>query len=1096
MRRRALPLALVLSVLCIPARAQSVSARVEGTVTDPSGAPVPGASVELIQSGTSFRWPTVTSAAGVFLVPALPPGSFRVEARHAGFRAAAVDGVIVGAGEAARVTVMLEIGSVVDAVTVVAAPLTLEAVASQAVSTTLGPEEAARLPANGRDYLSLLLAAPGVTATNPQSFTSGQRMTSGGRPYLNGNRKENTSFTLEGVDITQHTDNLVSYLPSPDALESVALTAGAASAEWGNYLGGVIATRLKSGTNTWRGSAFAFLRDEALNATNWSAKWQPVDPLNPERKAPLSYWTAGGTIGGPIARDRLFLFADYQTVRRESGPANGLTTVATDAMRAGDFSYLLEGPNPQQLYDPLTTRPDPVNPGRYVRDPFPGNRIPLARFSPVAAALFRHPLYPRPDFPGLAGNAATRSTSTLDIRQGDVKIDARVASRHLLTAHVSASAQRTATETSPVIFLGGSSEAPMWSAGLRLSTQGRSSWANEALAGISDIDLRASSDDDGAAVGAMAEAIGIAGANRGRNGLPALSLGGALAGVGSTGVVQRTDAWTLHLQDTITWSRGRHTVKAGGRVLALRQDSYFSGNNGQMGTFEFNGQYTRDLGNPRSLGSPIADFVLGYPTRAARGDFAEAWQHETTVAAAFAQTDWRATEDVTVNLGLRYEYRTPLVESQDRQVTYDLTTGAARFAGQDGNSRALYEPYKNDWQPRVGVAWAPARFDGRGALRAGYGISSFQEGTGTNLRLPLNPPYFNELDLTNGPTAVGLPIERGFEGIREKDAMTGAVLRAIASDFRPARSHQWHLTAEAAVGAFLVSTGYVGQIGNYLAVPVNANQASQPGGARPLDAYLPQIGSVILTSSIGQQRYDSLQTVVRRTYAKGWSLIATHTWGHAFSDSRGYFSDSGQSAEPATFWPNPRDQEAEWGSSAFDARHHVTAGWTLDLPFGRGRRWGAETPAWVDAVAGGWSVDGLWRAHTGFAITVLAPDVSQTGARSGRPDRIGSGEGAQVAGPGGTWFDTTAFVLPQLGTFGNAGTGIIRGPGLNVVDLALGKSFRTGGASRLELRVEAYNLFNTPVFNAPDRQITSATFGQIRGSQLEREIQLGVRWVF
>jgi hypothetical protein len=288
----------------------------------------------------------------------------------------------------------------------------------------------------------------------------------------------------------------------------------------------------------------------------------------------------------------------------------------------------------------------------------------------------------------------------------------------------------------------------------------------------------------------------------------------------------------------------------------------------------------------------------------------------------------------------------------------------------------------------------------------------------------------------------------------------------------------------------------VGQTGSHLAVPVNANQASEPGGSRPLDPYLPQIGSVILTSSIGTQRYDSLQTVVRRTYANGWSLIATHTWGHAFSDSRGFYSDSGQSAEPATFWPNPRDQAAEWGSSAFDAPHHVTAGWTMDLPWGRERRFGADMPAWADALAGGWSVDGIWRWHTGYAITVLGPDVSLTGARSGRPDRVGSGDGAHAVGPGGVWFDTSAFVLPQLGMFGNAGTGIIRGPGLNVMDLAVGKSFHSGGGSRVSLRVEAYNLFNTPVFHAPDRQITSATFGQVLGSQLEREIQLGVRWVF
>ncbi|MCC7180341.1 MAG: carboxypeptidase regulatory-like domain-containing protein [Acidobacteria bacterium] len=1094
--RCALPVALALALVSAPAPAQTVSARIEGVVTDPTGSAVPDALIEVTEAETGVRWTAPARSTGRFVVSAIPPGTYRLTVRRSGFKTALVEGIGLAAGDARIVNVALAVGDVVDAITVVAAPVTLAGTPAQAVETRFGADETTRVPVNGRNYLSLVLAAPGVTATNPQSFTTGERMTSGGRPYLNGHRKETTSYALEGVDINQYTDNVVAYLPSPDALESVTLTTGAASAEWGNYLGGVVSTRLKSGTNVWHGSAFGFLRDEELNATNWAAKWQPEDPLNPGRKAPLSHWTAGGTAGGPIARNRVFVFADYQAVRRDVGPRNGLTTVATDAIRAGDFSYLLSGPNPQQLYDPLTTRPDPANPGRYLRDPFPGNRIPLSRFGPVAAALFAHPLYPRPDHPGLAGNGARRTTSALEISQGDVKIDARLASRHVLSAHVSASTQRTAAETAPVIFTGGSTRAPMWSAGVRLSTQGESNWANEALVGLSDIDLEMNSDDGGEAVGALASAIGIAGANDRRDGLPAISFGGALSTVGNTGVVQRANSWMLQLQDTLTWSLGRHIVKAGGRVLLVRQDSYFSGNNGQMGMFEFNGHYTRDLGDPRSIGSPIADFVLGYPARAARGDIAEAWQHQQTISSAFVQSDWRPAVDVTLNLGLRYEYRTPLVEAQDRQVTYDLATGEARFAGRDGNSRALYEPFRNDWQPRVGVVWAPSRFEGRRALRAGYGVSSFQEGTGTNLRLPLNPPYFNELDLTNSPADVGVPVERGFEGIRERDAMTGAVLRALDPNFRPARSHQWHVTGEAAVGSFLVSVGYVGQVGSHLAVPVNANQAAEPGGPRPLDPFLPQIGSVILTTSIGKQRYDSLQTVVRRTYANGWSLIATHTWEHAFSDSRGYYSDSGQSAEPATFWPDPRDQAAEWGPSAFDARHHLTVGWTLDLPVGRGRRWGAEMPAWADAVVGGWSVDGLWRAHTGYAITVLAPDVSQTGARSGRPDRLASGEGSRVVGPDGTWFDTSAFVLPQLGTFGNAGTGIVRGPGLNVVDLAVDKSFATGGGSRLRLRVEAYNLLNTPVFNAPDRSLTSATFGQIRSSQLEREVQVGVRWVF
>jgi hypothetical protein len=435
---------------------------------------------------------------------------------------------------------------------------------------------------NGRNYLGLTLMAPGVTATNPQSFVIGQRMTSGGRPYINGNRKETTSFLLDGVDINQYTDNLVSYLPSPDALESVAVTTGAPSAEWGNYLGGIVSTRLKSGTNVLQGAAFGFGRDDALNATNWARKWQPVDPLNPRRKASMNHWTLGGTMGGPLIRDRLFAFADYQAVRRREGPTNGLVTVATDAMRRGDFSALLAGPNPQQLYDPLSTRPDPANPGQYVRDPFPGNQIPLARMNPVATALFANALYPLSDFAGLAGNGAFRSSSELDSHQGDIKVDGRVGERHGVSARWSGASQRTAARSEPIIFMGGSTDAPMWSGGVRWTVQGQRAWANEATVGVTDIGLRMTSDDDGQALGALGDAIGIAGANARRQGLPALAFGGAISGLGNSGVAQRADSRLVQLQDTLTWTGARHVVKAGGVLLRSLQDAYFSGNNGQL----------------------------------------------------------------------------------------------------------------------------------------------------------------------------------------------------------------------------------------------------------------------------------------------------------------------------------------------------------------------------------------------------------------------------------------------------------------------------------------------------------------------------------
>lgn len=1083
----------LLFVVAATAEGQITGANLTGRITDPSGAAVDAAWVELKATGSDVVVLTTSDDRGAFAYAVLAAGRYALTVRQHGFRTHAIDVIELEPGRTTVVHVVLDLGDYAEVVRVEGGSSTW--VATPGVRT-VDLAEVSNLPANGRNYLAQLLALPSSVTTNPRTFTGGERMTNGGRPNLNGSRREASSFLLDGVDISQHTDNLVSYHPSPDALEEVTVTTGAASAEWGNYLGGVIQTRLRSGRDVWTGSAFGFVRDERLNASNWARKWQPPDPLNPGTKTPLDHTTVGGTVGGAVLPRRLFVFADYQRVRREAGPIRGLVTFITPAMRRGDFSALLQQPQPQQLFDPATARPDPDRPGSTIRDPFPGNQIPLDRIDAVAAALFDHPLYPSPDLPGLSGNTRSHSSSELGIDQGDVRVDIRPAASSVVTGRYSTSTQRQSTESAPIIIGSSRARSPFQSGGVTWLWQPASTVANELIAGVSSIRLRDSTDADGDPLGPLGEALGVQGVNRARPGLPLLSLSGAATGLGNPGVVSSFDASTWQVSDTLTWTRGRHALKAGVQVYRYLQDVYFSGNSGQLGLFEFNGQYTRDLANPRSLGSPMADFFLGHPSRIARGDIAETWQHRSTLLAGFVQVEWRPSASLTAGLGLRYEYRTPLVEARDRQVNYNPATGAAEFAGRDGHSRALYTPFRSDWQPRLSMTWAPGR--GRALLRAAYGATSHQEGTGTNLRLPLNPPYFNELELVYGNPALPSPSPgAGFDGVREKDAMTGAVLRAIDPHFRPARAHHWNLAAEHNLPFGVVgSVGYAGQVGHHLVVPLNANQPLVPGGPRPLDGVLPQIGAVILTTSIGRQRYDALQASVRRRHSNGWSLIGSYTWSHAFSDSRGFFSESGQSAEPATFWPNPRDQAAEWGPSAFDVRHTFTGGTLVDLPWGRGRRWGSAMPPWLDAIAGGWSASTLWRLYSGFAITVLAPDQSGTRARSGRPDRTWSGEGAREVGPGRLWFDTSAFVLPRSGSFGNAGTGIVRGPGLRVFDLALSKAIRTGGRSRLELRVEAFNLFNTPVFDAPDRQITSATFGQVRGSQLEREVQVGAKWVF
>jgi hypothetical protein len=1078
-------------IIASTTRAQGTNGRLTGTIRDSTAAAVADVRISAIEIETGREWTTATDPGGAYAFAGLPPGNYGITATRPGFKTFAARLISVNPGETVRIDATLELGSLDERVEVTGNSVNVQT-DSTAVTFRLSAAENASLPTAARNFLALTLLAPGIVAPNPGLLTTGLRTTSGGRPYVNGNRKEGNNFRLDGIDNNQTTDNLVSYQPSPDAIEEVRLTTATASAESGNYQGAIIDVTLKSGTNRLQGSAFEYFRDETLNAANWRRKWMPADPLNP-RKPPFSHNVFGGTIGGPIVPGRVFFFGDYEGTRRRNGLAAAVFSVVPTAMRRGDFSALLEGPNPQQLYDPTTARADPANPQRVLRDPFPNNQIPLNRIDPVAAALFASPLYPAPSREGLIANADNASRSTLDNDQFDVKVDARFGRRDDLSARYAEGLQRTATANTMRLLMGSATRSPFRALALAWRRQLGTQTVNEARAGFHHIVALTDSGIDAAGIGRLGEQIGIRGANTHAAGLPAIELGGSAFVGGATKVAQSFEDNTFQYQDDLTWHRGDHTAKAGALILHYRQDVYFSGNTGQLGIIEFNGQYTRDLNDPRSIGSPIADFLLGYPRRLARGDFAPPWGQRSTLWGGYVQDDWHVNATLTLNLGLRYEYRSPFVEAHDRQVNFDLRTGRAQYAGKDGNSRGLFRGYKYDWQPRTGLAWTPAR--GRLVVRGAYTVSSFLEGTGTNLRLTLNPPFFNEFETINAdPAVLGTRTGDGFDALREKDPLSGTILRAWDPNLRPARSHQWNLTTEYQLaGDTALALAYVGEYGAHLVAPVNFDQRPAPGEPRPFDATYPQIGGVILTTSNAKQRYDGLQLSARKRGAGGTYLSAAYTWSLAMTNSRGFFSEGGQTAEQASFGPNPRDLDADWGPAPFDVRHSLAVAAVADLPFGRQRRFFANAPGWVNGVVGGWSVAGILKAHTGFAITVTAPDQSLTGARSGRPDRVASGVDPRQVGPGRFWFDTSTFVLPQTGTFGNAGVGILRGPGLRVLDLSVAKQVALASHRSLEFRAEAFNVFNTPVFEAPDRSLTSATFGQVLGSQLEREVQLAVR---
>jgi hypothetical protein len=1077
------------------AQAQSVTARLTGIVKDSTGSTLPGATVVAQSVDSGRTWQTVTQATtGGYNFGSLPPGRYSVSAELTGFKKAVNNDVLLEVDQIGRLDLVLELGNVMEEVIVRGSPVlqTDSSVVGTMISSTTAPN----LPLNGRNFMSLTLMTPGVVTGDLNGFTSGQRgETTGGRPFVNGNRKETNNFQLDGIDNNAANNNTVTYQPNVDAIQEFRMVTANAPAEFGNFQGAIVNVTFKSGTNEIHGSAFEFYRSDKLNAN----RWQTVVPgASILPRAELQQNVFGGTIGGPLMKNKVFFFADYQGTRRRPGFTETNITVIPEAFRRGDFAAL-----PQQLFNPYTARTEG---GRVVRDPFPNNQIPLALFSPVAKALFARPdLYPLPLFAGLTNNYTNPTRSNVvDNNQGDVKLDIKPRSSDDIALRYSYGHQTVLTTNALPILFENSNDSPYHSAAVSWNHIFSSLVLNELRVGGNRITNNSEGGHDWGHLGNLGEALGIAGSNREAAGLPLLNFTGA-SNIGDVRNINLQVNTTIQVGDNLSINHGDHLFKVGGLWIQYRTNAYFTGNQGQLGRFNFGGQYTRDLNNTQSQGSGIADFILGLPTLMARGnpESSGRWEQHSHLFAGFVQDDWRIKSNLTLNLGLRYEYQTPQTEIHDRQTNFDLVTHKQLFPGQDGVSRATYRMNKKNFQPRLGFAWS---IDSRTVLRGAYTVSSFMEAMGIGNRLTQNYPFFIDFSQTNASTTLPPPLTEGYASlIAPKDPYQGKSLKAFGAEISPAISQQWNLTAERQLTSKLTwNLGYLGQHATHVMIGVNANQAPLGSRVKPFAQTLPTIADMTLSDSQGRQIYHAMQTSARQRFADGFELLAAYTWSKVLTDAvRGFFTDLGQAGSPAFTGPDPYNRKADYGPAHFDVTHAASLAFLYDLPFGKGRAHMTSGHPVMEALLGGWSVSGMAIWHTGMPLTISAPDVSGGGSRAGssRPDLVPgqSLEGPKKAGLESSWLNPAAFRSPAAGTFGNAGVGIVRGPGTANLDLSLMKRFRLGDQKRyVELRADAFNATNSPIFNAPSISFGggNTNFGKITSAQNERQVQLAVKLVF
>lgn len=1064
---------------------QAVSGALLGNVTDPAGLPLAGASVALVETNTNVALATTTNPSG-FYAATVKDGIYRVQVEHPGFKMAVQTGIVVAVNTTVRVDVALSIGDVAESVTVQAAtPLQ----ADRADTGRILPGALIQqLPlAFNRNFQGALALVPGATLPyRPHSeFFNAQDSLSSN---VNGQSRLANSVQIDGVDDNQRTGLLTVLIPSIEAIESVSVSTSNYDAELGRAGGAVTSVTLKSGGNTLAGTAFAFGNTEATMAAGYFSHVKPQ----------TSYFQGGVAAGGPLRRDKAFFFADYQhTIDHRGGTTRA--AIPPLAFRNGDFSAA-----PTVIYDPRTGNADGTG-----RRPFPGNVVPADRISPVARAILAQ--LPAPNLEAAPGqpNYQASYRRDKDTPSFDVKFTQQISPADQASARLSF--QRPSLVDPPIFgALGGGGKDfagagtnLTYSSGLSYSRVWSPSLLMELRGGVSYYHNRATTAGDGLTTAAD---VGIPGANLDAwtSGMTSIEIAGftnPLVGFDPSLPWDRSER-TVQLSTVVNKTRGNHLIKFGGDVrrnrdlLLQTQDS-----GGSRGRFRFAGAQTAlptDTAAQGGFANAFAAFLLDAPASFGRDLRILDSGTRHTQLFTFIQDKWRASSRLTIDVGLRHEYYTPLVGLADRAglSNYDPDTNTLRVAGfGEVDARVGVRRYFGNLGPRTGAAY---RLDDRSVIRAGYGVAT--------VPFPDNAYAFNfpvrqsnDVVAPNtfaaaGSMAAGFP-PPATAAIPDSgiiDASTPA-LRTLAvthvpRDLHEGSVHAWNVAYERQVlGQWTVEAAYVANRGRDILATMNLNAGMVLGGDNAGRPLFPRFGRTaeVATWVPVKSTYHSLQVKADRRLAGGVAVTTSYTLGRGMNYSTG---DSNGNIQ------TPIDPERSWGRRNDDRLHNFVASWVARLPAP-----GRSSAGIVPALVGNWQVSGILVAQSGTPIDFTAANaILRAPGNRQRPNA--SGPPAVLGGIGASqlWFDTSVFSAPAPATFGNvARSGLLDGPAYFNLDASLVKTVGAGPV-RGQLRVDAFNLLNTPHFNNPDGMLGNATFGRITsvapGS--ERLVRFGLRVLF
>ncbi len=1053
--------------LCLMSVGQAAdpTGTISGLVTDPTGSAIPGAEVTVKQTSTGLTRSASTDATGAYLFPLMPVGGYELTVEAKGFRRFQQSGITLVVNATVNVPVALRLGTLTESIRVEGDAAMVET-RSGTIKGVVDQQRIVELPLNGRNAANLVLLVAGtVDLMAGNARGSGDAIQGGTYPggqaiSSNGARSDGLNYLLDGGSNRDPYTNVNDPFPNPDALQEFVVQTNNYGAEHGRASGAVVSVVTKSGTNEVHGSAFEFVRNEKLNARNFFSPRADILKRN----------QFGGSVGGPVVKDKLFYFGTIQGTTLRALPASLNSVMPTAAQRNGDFSAIS-----RQLKDPVTGQP------------FPGNQIPVSRFAPASVKLLKDiPIPTRPD--GVV--FYTRPDKEHEVQfmgRADYNTDKnRLYGRYFIS---DLPLEPVNIPGNIVAALGGKAFRSQsigandtYTFGPNLMNNVTFTFSRSHASVISAAPY--SFTDLGIPIAATKPAELV------------LSVSGFFSiGTGHPGLFARQ---SYNLSDNVHYIRGRHELSMGFDYLKMRIDL--------INTYRQNGNF-RFRGTGFS-GNALSDFFVGKVDRFIQGG-GEYAARRGTLASGYFQDNFRVNRQLTLNLGLRYDPFVPFGDELGRTECFRPGQKSTRFpnapvgyiyAGDEGCPAGGSQSHFKLFAPRIGFSY-DLTGHGTTVVRGGYGMfyqPPFVEAFNNMVdSAPFSPQFYR----------YGVDFMDPFKGIRNpfpdeygpkqptKDVKFELPMAAVSysNAWTPGQIQSWNLTLEHQLRPDLLLRGaYVGSKGAHLGYNTDLNAARYAPGASgdDIDARRPykDFSSAIENQAGSNSIYNSFQATVEKRFSRGFSLLANYTWAKSI-DSVSYLTDL-----DGINIINPFNINAYRGVSDYNIPHRLVVSWLWRAPEFK------DSGALVRNAAGGWEFSGIWNWQSGFPLNV---DSGDDRALSG----IGNDNADLVGNPSlspdrarreviARYFNTDAFAQARLGTFGNAGRNIMQGPGTFQVDFSAMKNFKVRERTSVQFRSEFFNFFNTPLFNNPSSSVTSSRFGQITGARAPRIIQLAMKLYF